>query len=154
GPAPASRRGRVDPATPQWAARPLHGPPGRDLQVCPTAEYAVPDRRRGRHPDTHSLVAVDERRGDRDPEPLPPILLSSPRIFRPQPGGIPMSVSQTRADRRAANPAAEVLAPRPPGQSDPIVLSCRTLRVWYGSSLALKDIAIDIPRNKITALIG
>ena len=65
-----------------------------------------------------------------------------------------MSVFQTRADRRAANPAAEVLAPRPPGQSDPIVLSCRTLRVWYGSSLALKDIAIDIPRNKITALIG
>ena len=65
-----------------------------------------------------------------------------------------MSVFQTRADRRAPNPSAEPLAPRPPGQSDPIVLSCRTLRVWYASSLALKDITIDIPRNKITALIG
>jgi phosphate transport system ATP-binding protein len=65
-----------------------------------------------------------------------------------------MSVFQTRSDRRAANPAAEPLATPPPGQADPIVLSCRTLRVWYGSSLALKDITIDIPRNRITALIG
>ena len=38
--------------------------------------------------------------------------------------------------------------------SDPIVLSTRGLSVWYGSSLAIKEITIDIPRNKITALIG
>jgi phosphate transport system ATP-binding protein len=65
-----------------------------------------------------------------------------------------MSVFQTRADRRAANPTAEPLSTGPTGPADPIVLSCRALRVWYGSSLALKDITIDIPRNKITALIG
>ena len=30
----------------------------------------------------------------------------------------------------------------------------RGLSVWYGSSLALRDITIEIPRNRITALIG
>jgi phosphate transport system ATP-binding protein len=34
------------------------------------------------------------------------------------------------------------------------VLRTVGLWVWYGSSPALKDITIDIPRNKITALIG
>lgn len=37
--------------------------------------------------------------------------------------------------------------------ADP-VLSSEGLRVWYGKSLALKDINIEIPRNQITALIG
>ena len=37
---------------------------------------------------------------------------------------------------------------------DDVVLSARGLSVWYGASLALKDISIDIPRNRITALIG
>jgi phosphate transport system ATP-binding protein len=44
-----------------------------------------------------------------------------------------------------ASPAVEV---------DPVVLACRHLQVWYGAALALKDLTIDIPRNKITALIG
>jgi NitT/TauT family transport system ATP-binding protein len=35
-----------------------------------------------------------------------------------------------------------------------MVLTARDLCVWYGTALALKDITIDIPRNKITALIG
>ena len=35
-----------------------------------------------------------------------------------------------------------------------MVLTTRGLSVWYGAALALKDITIDIPRNKITALIG
>ncbi len=35
-----------------------------------------------------------------------------------------------------------------------MVLRTRHLRVWYGASLALRDITIAIPRNKITALIG
>ena len=35
-----------------------------------------------------------------------------------------------------------------------MVLTTRRLSVWYGAALALKDITIDIPRNKITALIG
>jgi phosphate transport system ATP-binding protein len=34
------------------------------------------------------------------------------------------------------------------------VLSMRGASVWYGSSLALKDITLEIPRNQITALIG
>ena len=28
------------------------------------------------------------------------------------------------------------------------------LSLWYGSAIAIKEITIDIPRNKITALIG
>ncbi len=42
----------------------------------------------------------------------------------------------------------------PPAPAESVVLSTRDLSVWYGSSLALKDITIDIPRNRITALIG
>ncbi len=34
------------------------------------------------------------------------------------------------------------------------MLSTRGLSVWYGSALAIKEVTIDIPRNKITALIG
>ena len=34
------------------------------------------------------------------------------------------------------------------------VLATRDLRVYYGNSLALKDVTIEIPRNRITALIG
>jgi phosphate transport system ATP-binding protein len=39
-------------------------------------------------------------------------------------------------------------------RADPIVLSTRGLSVWYGAALAVKDITVDIPRNKITAIIG
>ena len=34
------------------------------------------------------------------------------------------------------------------------VLTAKGLSVWYGPSLALRDISIAIPRNQITALIG
>jgi len=34
------------------------------------------------------------------------------------------------------------------------VLSTRGLSVWYGATLALKDVSLDIPRHQITALIG
>src|SRR5437660_11399358 len=56
-----------------------------------------------------------------------------------------MSVSETQVSP----------APTPPAP-DParVVLSARDLSVWYGTSLALRDISIDIPRNRITALIG
>jgi phosphate transport system ATP-binding protein len=52
------------------------------------------------------------------------------------------------------------IAPVVPGQPggtaapEPIVLAARNLQVWYGTSLALKDINIEIPRRRITALIG
>jgi len=67
-----------------------------------------------------------------------------------------MSVSETRAERPPPNPPvpAPAAATEPPGRSDPIVLATRGLSVWYGSALALKDITIEIPRNKITAIIG
>jgi phosphate transport system ATP-binding protein len=67
-----------------------------------------------------------------------------------------MSVSETRPELRGASSAAAGAAPgaAAPRASEPIVLSARALAVWYGSSLALKEISIDIPRNKITALIG
>ena len=42
-----------------------------------------------------------------------------------------------------------------PSQVEPqIVISAKGLSVWYGSSLALREVSIDIPRNRITALIG
>jgi phosphate transport system ATP-binding protein len=89
-----------------------------------------------------------------------------------------MSVFQTSPDRRTADPTAEApaaipsepanpIVPReggttpaeapaaiPSEPADPIVLSSRDLSVWYGPSLAVKDLTIEIPRNKITALIG
>jgi phosphate transport system ATP-binding protein len=54
-------------------------------------------------------------------------------------------------------PSSDILA-RPAGSAplpaDSFVLATKGLSVWYGASLALKDITIDIPRNRITALIG
>jgi phosphate transport system ATP-binding protein len=68
-----------------------------------------------------------------------------------------MSGSEPRSEGIAAKPppaAAPPSANGPPGVGDPVVLSTRGLSVWYGSALALKDVTIDIPRNRITALIG
>jgi phosphate transport system ATP-binding protein len=55
-----------------------------------------------------------------------------------------MSVSET-----VASPASVV-----PDSGEPPVLQTERLSVWYGTSLALKEITIAIPRNRITALIG
>ena len=43
---------------------------------------------------------------------------------------------------------------RPDPVATPVALATENLRVWYGSSLALRDITIAIPQNRITALIG
>ena len=60
-----------------------------------------------------------------------------------------------RTARRMIQPElAHASSAGPTRTSDPIVLSTRCLSVWYGSSLAIKEITIEIPRNKITALIG
>jgi phosphate transport system ATP-binding protein len=50
-----------------------------------------------------------------------------------------------------ADPAASSLADIGTGK---VVLETKGLSVWYGTSLALRDINIAIPRNQITALIG
>ena len=68
-----------------------------------------------------------------------------------------MSVSEKRADRPAVSPETTMSSSAADGDGrpgDPIVLSTVRLCVWYGPSLALKDVTIDIPRNKITAMIG
>ena len=51
----------------------------------------------------------------------------------------------------------ETHSTRPESQKPPEagpILSARGLSVWYGPSPALRDINLDIPRNRITALIG
>jgi phosphate transport system ATP-binding protein len=68
-----------------------------------------------------------------------------------------MSVSETRAERTPLNPPAATAGTPvsdPTRRIDSIVFSVHGLAVWYGTALALKDISIDIPRNKITAMIG
>jgi phosphate transport system ATP-binding protein len=76
----------------------------------------------------------------------------------------PISAGPSRTPLSFTRPFMSV-AHEPPGAApvpsagasrviDPIVLSTRGLCVWYGSSLAVKEITIEIPRNKITALIG
>jgi phosphate transport system ATP-binding protein len=55
-----------------------------------------------------------------------------------------MSISETLAQSATASPQPD----------EPTVLATTKLSVWYGTSLALKDITINIPRNRITALIG
>jgi len=57
-------------------------------------------------------------------------------------------------------PNSHQVAPAPPETAagtpvaDPNVLAAQKLYVWYGSSLALKNVDIQIPRHQITALIG
>jgi phosphate transport system ATP-binding protein len=63
-----------------------------------------------------------------------------------------MSFPASRVPEAPVNVSAPAPSETPP--LGPIVLATRNLRVWYGTSLALKDITIDIPRNQITALIG
>ena len=38
--------------------------------------------------------------------------------------------------------------------SDKTIIESRALNLYYGDNHALKDISIQIPANKITALIG
>ncbi|MHB1561961.1 MAG: phosphate ABC transporter ATP-binding protein, partial [Isosphaeraceae bacterium] len=59
-----------------------------------------------------------------------------------------MSVSDTTAGPR------DDKAKAPPPRPDPVVLSTRQLRVWYSQAMAIKDLTLEIPRNRITALIG
>ncbi|HEV3167133.1 MAG TPA: phosphate ABC transporter ATP-binding protein PstB [Isosphaeraceae bacterium] len=51
----------------------------------------------------------------------------------------------------AAAPGAAV---SPQADLPRAVLCTRHLSVWYGATLALKEVSLDIPRNQITALIG
>jgi len=57
-------------------------------------------------------------------------------------------------DSSVAPTASPSQPPSPSEGPGSIVLAARKLRVWYGTSLALKDVDIEIPRHQITALIG
>ena len=65
-----------------------------------------------------------------------------------------MSGSQSATEQAKTKPPASAAEATNPAvrELDPVVLSTRDLAVWYGPSLALKNITIDIPRHKITAL--
>ena len=54
----------------------------------------------------------------------------------------------------SAGPVPPIAPAAEPAALDPVVLSADALSVWYGTSPALKDIDIKIPRHQITALIG
>ncbi len=68
-------------------------------------------------------------------------------------------MTPTAPEARPDAPMINVAPPAAPASNPaagPVdaVLATRGLSVWYGPSLALRDITIDIPRNQITALIG
>jgi len=69
-----------------------------------------------------------------------------------------MNLSETPVAPMPPESPAPSAPAQPPAAAAPdvaqTVLSARDLSVWYGASLALRDVSIDIPRNKITALIG
>jgi phosphate transport system ATP-binding protein len=54
----------------------------------------------------------------------------------------------------SASSAASGMGPSSVSEESGVALSIRALNVWYGTAHALKDIDLDIPRNRITALIG
>ena len=59
---------------------------------------------------------------------------------------------------QSGSPKGKPTMPAPDPGPGPVivdpVLTTRNLSVWYGSSPALRDVTIDIPRHQITALIG
>ncbi|GAC1468130.1 MAG: phosphate ABC transporter ATP-binding protein PstB [Isosphaeraceae bacterium] len=65
-----------------------------------------------------------------------------------------MSFPQSQARPMIPPPAHEDQPASPSIADTSVVLSARHLAVWYGTSPALRDVSIDIPRNRITALIG
>ena len=65
-----------------------------------------------------------------------------------------LDLSKPAAPPAPSPPAADAQAVAASSAAAEPVLTARGLSVWYGASLALKGVDIDIPRNRITALIG
>jgi phosphate transport system ATP-binding protein len=65
-----------------------------------------------------------------------------------------MSLPDTSVAPSPADQPAQPAAPSEVQAKTPPVLFTHNLSVWYGASLALKSVDIEIPRNQITALIG
>ena len=73
----------------------------------------------------------------------------------PSGGSVPINLSPDTPIESAPTSSSPAVRTRDlSGTIDPIVLCTSRLSVWYGATLALKDISIEIPRNKITAMIG
>jgi phosphate transport system ATP-binding protein len=51
-------------------------------------------------------------------------------------------------------PQSNPIPSQTPDQSSEMVLRTENLSVYYGDFLALQDVSMDIPKNKVTALIG
>ncbi|HEU5115555.1 MAG TPA: ATP-binding cassette domain-containing protein, partial [Isosphaeraceae bacterium] len=66
-------------------------------------------------------------------------------------------MSETRPPKTLTDPAS---MPRVKGGSAPVeperepAIVARGLSAWYGSTLAIQNVDLAFPRNKITALIG
>ena len=129
------------------------------VQIYKYADEAKPAFRpggRGRHSDLARDFADDEFRRDRDSQPLSDTLAMKPEIELPiEPhatAGVPMAPKHEAKTMSAGDlPKSAPDAAEPPVD---IVLSANNLSVWYGTSLALREVSIEIPRKKITALIG
>jgi phosphate transport system ATP-binding protein len=67
------------------------------------------------------------------------------------------NLSATPVTRNEAGPRPSVLSPQSSvlasPQSSP-VLSISNLNAWYGKFLAVRDVSLEVPRNRITGLIG
>ena len=64
----------------------------------------------------------------------------------------------TRTGFRASTPDAAPVVENDPGNitipEEPTAVAIDKLNLWYGSKQALTDVSMEIPRNKVTALIG
>ena len=152
-PAVDGRRGGVDPhGCPKGPLDRYTALPVEIYNYAKEPNRRVPDDRRRRHLDSAGLAAIHERDGHPDPQPVPTPPLNRPDRFRLiRPADSLMSLPEAppaehRAGRR--RPGRRRARRRSRGPLDP------RPSVWYGSSLALRDISIEIPRNQITALIG
>jgi phosphate transport system ATP-binding protein len=65
------------------------------------------------------------------------------------------AMSDLRRPETLADPASTPRAPGGPAPIEPeAAISARGLSAWYGSTLAIQNVDLAFPRNKITALIG
>jgi len=65
-----------------------------------------------------------------------------------------MALADAMTMEMAAETAAETAAQAPAAEETAAKVSARGVNVYYGDNHALRDVDIDIPRNKVTAMIG
>ena len=136
---------RVSVPESRMAAQRIHGHADPDVQLGLAPGPGVPGQRRrgGRDPARHD--AVDERRRDLDPLPLPQedqlVSARNMNTTAAEACGSATALSIAMDDRRAS-------------QANPAKAVAEKLDFWYGTNQALKNINLTIPENQVTALIG